>query len=38
MSVGQSLERLEKMIELGFKEGTMMQMNNLDELLSRLSL
>ena len=33
----ESLERLERMIELGFKEGTMMQMNNLDELLARLS-
>lgn len=33
----ESLERLERMIELGFKEGTAMQMNNLDELLARLS-
>jgi uncharacterized protein YndB with AHSA1/START domain len=33
----ESLERLERMFELGFKEGTMMQMNNLDELLARLS-
>lgn len=33
----ESLERLERMIELGFKEGTTMQMNNLDELLARLS-
>lgn len=32
----ESLERLERMIELGFKEGTTMQMNNLDELLARL--
>ena len=33
----ESLERLERLIELGFKEGTTMQMNNLDELLARLS-
>ena len=33
----ESLERLERMIQLGFKEGTTMQMNNLDELLARLS-
>ena len=33
----ESLERLERMIELGFKEGATMQMNNLDELLARLS-
>ena len=33
----ESLVRLERMIELGFKEGSAMQMNNLDELLARLS-
>ncbi|HEX7330525.1 MAG TPA: SRPBCC domain-containing protein [Pyrinomonadaceae bacterium] len=33
----ESLERLERMIQLGFKEGTTMQMDNLDELLARLS-
>src|SRR5205814_1524296 len=33
----ESLERLEKMIEMGFKEGYAMQMKNLDELLKRLS-
>lgn len=33
----ESLERLERMIEMGFKEGATMQMNNLDELLARLS-
>ena len=33
----ESLERLERMIELGFTEGMTMQMNNLDELLARLS-
>ena len=33
----ESLERLERMIELGFKEGATMQMDNLDELLARLS-
>ena len=33
----ESLERLERMIELGFTEGMAMQMNNLDELLARLS-
>ncbi|HEU4508685.1 MAG TPA: SRPBCC domain-containing protein [Pyrinomonadaceae bacterium] len=32
----ESLERLERMIELGFKEGITVQMNNLDELLARL--
>ena len=34
----ESLERLERMIELGFREGTMMQLNNLEELLAKLSL
>ena len=33
----ESLERLERMMEMGFKEGATMQMNNLDELLARLS-
>jgi uncharacterized protein YndB with AHSA1/START domain len=33
----ESLERLEKMVEMGFKEGTMSQMKNLEELLSKLS-
>ena len=33
----ESLTRLEKMIELGFKEGYAMQMKNLDELLATLS-
>ena len=33
----ESLERLEKMVEMGFKEGTMMQMTNLEELLAKLS-
>ena len=33
----ESLARLEKMIELGFKEGYTMQMKNLDELLASLS-
>ena len=33
----ESLERLERMIELGFVEGTKMQMKNLEELLARLS-
>lgn len=32
----ESLERLEKMVEMGFKEGTMSQMKNLEELLSKL--
>jgi len=32
----ESLERLEKMIEGGFKEGTMMQLKNLEEVLERL--
>jgi uncharacterized protein YndB with AHSA1/START domain len=33
----ESLERLEKMIEYGFKEGTMSQLTNLDDLLAKLS-
>jgi uncharacterized protein YndB with AHSA1/START domain len=33
----ESLERLEKLVETGFKEGTIMTMNNLDELLAKLS-
>jgi uncharacterized protein YndB with AHSA1/START domain len=33
----ESLERLEKMIEYGFREGTMSQLNNLDEVLKELS-
>ena len=33
----ESLARLEKMIEMGFKEGYAMQMKNLDELLATLS-
>jgi uncharacterized protein YndB with AHSA1/START domain len=33
----ESLERLEKMIEWGFKEGTMSQLNNLEDLLAKLS-
>jgi uncharacterized protein YndB with AHSA1/START domain len=33
----ESLERLEKMIEMGFKEGYAMQMKNLDEVLATLS-
>ena len=33
----ESLERLERMIEWGFKEGTMMQLKNLEELLEKLS-
>jgi len=32
----ESLERMERMIEMGFKEGTMMQLNNLEELLKSL--
>ena len=32
----ESLERLEKLVEMGFKEGTMSQMENLEELLSKL--
>ena len=33
----ESLERLERMIEFGFKEGTMGQLKNLEELLAKLS-
>ena len=33
----ESLDRLEKMIEMGFKEGYAMQMKNLDELLATIS-
>jgi uncharacterized protein YndB with AHSA1/START domain len=33
----ESLARMEKMIEMGFKEGSAMQMKNLEELLARLS-
>jgi uncharacterized protein YndB with AHSA1/START domain len=33
----ESLERLERMIEMGFKEGAAMQMKNLEELLATLS-
>ena len=33
----ESLERLERMIELGFVEGTKMQLRNLEELLKKLS-
>lgn len=32
----ESLARLEKMVEMGFKEGTMMQIKNLEELLAKL--
>ena len=32
----ESLERLEKMVEMGFKEGIMSQMKNLEDLLSKL--
>jgi uncharacterized protein YndB with AHSA1/START domain len=32
----ESLERLERMIELGFREGVMMQLQNLEELLANL--
>lgn len=34
----ESLERLERMVELGFVEGTKMQLKNLEELLAKLSL
>jgi uncharacterized protein YndB with AHSA1/START domain len=34
----ESLERLERMVEGGFREGTMMQLNHLEELLAKLSL
>jgi uncharacterized protein YndB with AHSA1/START domain len=33
----ESLERLERMIEMGFKEGTMAQFQNLEDLLASLS-
>jgi len=33
----ESLERLEKMVEMGFKEGTAAQLENLTDLLARLS-
>jgi len=33
----ESLERLERMVEMGVKEGTMMQIKNLEELLAALS-
>ena len=33
----ESLERLERMMEGGMREGTMMQLNNLEELLATLS-
>ena len=33
----ESLERLEKMVAMGFKEGTMSQMENLEDLLAKLS-
>ena len=33
----ESLERLERMIEGGMREGTIMQLNNLEELLAKLS-
>ena len=33
----ESLERLERMIEFGFREGTMAQLNNLEDLLTKLS-
>jgi uncharacterized protein YndB with AHSA1/START domain len=33
----ESLARMEKQIEMGFKEGTVMQLKNLDELLATLS-
>ena len=32
----ESLERLEKMVEMGFKEGTMSQLKNLEDLLAKL--
>ena len=32
----ESLERLEKMVAMGFKEGTMSQMENLEDLLAKL--
>jgi uncharacterized protein YndB with AHSA1/START domain len=33
----ESLERLEKLVEMGFKEGTMGQFTNLEDLLAKLS-
>ena len=33
----ESLERLEKLVEMGFKEGTMSQLDNLEDLLAKLS-
>lgn len=33
----ESLERLERMVEMGFKEGTMSQLQNLEELLATLT-
>lgn len=33
----ESLERLERMIEFGFREGTMAQLQNLEEVLAKLS-
>jgi uncharacterized protein YndB with AHSA1/START domain len=33
----ESLERLEKMVEMGFKEGTMSQLDNLEDLLAKLA-
>lgn len=33
----ESLERLERMIEMGFREGTMGQLKNLEDLLARVS-
>ena len=33
----ESIARLEKMIEMGFKEGSVLQMKNLDDLLANLS-
>ena len=33
----ESLERLERMIEFGFREGTIGQLNNLEDLLAKLS-
>ncbi len=33
----ESLERLERMVEMGFKEGTAAQLQNLEELLTKLS-
>ena len=33
----ESLERLERMVEMGFKEGMALQFNNLEDLLAKLS-